>query len=85
MVTAALGDVSGKTIHSLRHTFADFYKQRGLQNDYFRQVFGHELPMLAAKQYGEKFPPEILYENVIVKLDYGNSINVGLGMDIMEV
>lgn len=85
VVTAALGDVSGKTFHSLRHTFADFYKQRGLQNDYFRQVFGHELPMLAAKQYGEKFPPEILYENVIVKLDYGNSINVGLGMDIMEV
>jgi len=76
VVTAALGDASGKTFHSLRHTFADFYKQRGLQNDYFRQVFGHELPMLAGKQYGEKFPPKVLYENVIVKLDYGSSINV---------
>lgn len=75
VVTAALGDASGKTFHSLRHTFADFYKQRGLQNDYFRQVFGHELPMLAAKQYGEKFPPEILYENVIVKLDYGEWVH----------
>lgn len=75
VVAAALGDASGKTFHSLRHTFADFYKQRGLQNDYFRQVFGHEMPMLAAKQYGEKFPPKVLYENVIVKLDYGEWVH----------
>ncbi len=68
IVTATLGEASGKTFHSLRHTFADFFKQRGLQNDYFRQVFGHELPMLAAKQYGEKFPPELLYEKVIMNL-----------------
>ena len=76
VVTAVLGDAPGKTFHSLRHTFADFYKQRGLQNDYFRQAFGHELPMLAAKQYGEKFSPETLYENVIVKLDYGKSTEI---------
>ena len=70
VVTATLGESSGKTFHSLRHTFSDFFKQRGLQNDYFRQVFGHELPMLAANQYGAKFPPELLYKEVIVKLDY---------------
>lgn len=70
VVTAALGEASGKTFHSLRHTFADFFKQRGLQNDYFRQVFGHELPMLAAKQYGEKFSPSTLYSEVIEKLVY---------------
>lgn len=70
VVTAALRDASGKTFHSLRHTFADFYKQRGLQNDYFRQIFGHELPMLAAKQYGAKFPPDTLYTEIIVKLRY---------------
>lgn len=74
VVTATLGKVAGKTFHSLRHTFSDFYKQRGLQNDYFRQVFGHELPMLAANQYGAKFPPELLYEEVIVKLGYGTDI-----------
>lgn len=67
-MSATLGEASGKTFHSLRHTFADFFKQRGLQNDYFRQVFGHELPMLAAKQYGEKFPPELLYEKIIMNL-----------------
>ena len=71
VVTKALGGAQGKTFHSLRHTFADFYKQRGLQNDYFRQVFGHELPMLAANQYGEKFPPDLLYNEIISKLDYG--------------
>jgi integrase len=70
VVTAALGDVAGKSFHSLRHTFADFFKQKGLQNDYFRQVFGHELPTLAASQYGEKFPPELLYKEIILKLDY---------------
>ena len=78
VVTATLGEASGKTFHSLRHTFADFFKQRGLQNDYFRQVFGHELPMLAAKQYGEKFSPKILYENVIMQLDYSKSIEMVL-------
>ena len=74
VVTATLGEASGKTFHSLRHTFADFFKQRGLQNDYFRQVFGHELPMLAAKQYGEKFSPATLNSEVIKKLEYGIKI-----------
>jgi len=70
VITATLGNVQGKTFHSLRHTFSDFYKQRNLQNDPFRQVFGHELPTLAARQYGEKFSPELLYRDVISKLDY---------------
>ncbi len=73
VVTDTLGETPGKTFHSLRHTFSNFYKQHGLQNDYFRQVFGHELPALAANQYGAKFPPKLLYEEVIAKLDYGCS------------
>lgn len=63
-----------KSFHSLRHTFADFYKQRGLQTDVFRQLYGHEIPELASKQYGSKFPPELLYREVIEKLDYGLAI-----------
>ncbi len=58
-----------KAFYSLRHTFSDFYKQRGLQTDTFRQLFGHEIPELAARQYGSKFTPEKLYEVVSV-LDY---------------
>lgn len=59
----------GKSFHSLRHNFADFYKQRGLQTDVFRQLYGHDIPELAARQYGSKFPPELLNE-VISALDY---------------
>jgi integrase len=59
-----------KSFHSLRHTFADFYKQRGLQTDVFRQLYGHDIPELASRQYGSEFPPEKLKE-VINMLDYG--------------
>ena len=78
VVTAVLGEASKKTFYSLRYTFVDFYKQRGLQNDYFRQVFGHELPMPAAKQYGEKFSPKILYKNVIMQFDYSAGSKIGV-------
>lgn len=57
-----------KSFHSLRHTFSDFFKQRLLHNDIFRQVYGHEIPELAGKQYGSKFPPELCYNEIISKL-----------------
>ena len=60
-----------QSFHSLRHTFADFYKQRNLQTDMFTRLYGHSLDRLAAKQYGGDFPPEVLYREVIEKLDYG--------------
>ena len=84
VVTATLGDASGKSFHSLRHTFADFYKQKGLLNDYFRQVFGHEQPTLAAKQYGGKFPPELLYTEIISQLDYGIDISTLIKENIKQ-
>lgn len=71
VVNAVLENPEKKSFHSLRHTFADFYKQRGWQTDIFRQLYGHEIPELASKQYGSKFPPELLYREVIEKLDYG--------------
>lgn len=75
VVVAVLGDAAEKkSFHSLRHTFSDFYKQRGWQTDMFRQLYGHELPHLAANQYGSKFPPDLLYCEVIEKLDYGLSL-----------
>ena len=70
VVNNALENSEKKSFHSLRHTFADFYKQRGLQDDTFRQLYGHDIPELAARQYGSKFPPEKLYE-VLSQLDYG--------------
>lgn len=59
-----------KSFHSLRHTFSDFYKKRHLQNDVFRQVFGHDIPELAAKQYGSRFSPKQCFDEVISKIDY---------------
>jgi hypothetical protein len=71
VVDNAVEDAEKKSFHSLRHSFADFYKQRGLQNDYFRQIFGHDTPELGKKQYGSQIPPDVLYSEVIEKLDYG--------------
>ena len=71
VVDAVLQDSGKKSFHSLRHTFADFYKQRNLQNDMFTRLYGHGLEKLAARQYGGDFPPETLYREVIARLDYG--------------
>jgi integrase len=71
VVNEVLGNSGKKSFHSLRHTFADFYKQKGLQTDFFRQLYGHDTPELAAKQYGSRFPIELQYAKVIEKLDYG--------------
>lgn len=71
LVKEVLSNPKKKSFHSLRHTFADFYKQRGLQTDYFRQLYGHDTPELATKQYGSRFPMELQYAEVIEKLDYG--------------
>ena len=71
VVDSALENTGKKSFHSLRHTFADFYKQKGWQTDFFRQLYGHDNPALATKQYGSNFPAKLLYEEVISKLDYG--------------
>jgi integrase len=71
IIAATLENSENKSFHSLRHTFADFFKQRDLQNNFFRVVYGHDTHELATKQYGSDIPPEILYEKIIEKLDYG--------------
>lgn len=60
-----------KTFHSFRHTFSDFYKKKAMQNDLFRQVFGHEISELAGRQYGSKFSVQMCYDELISLLDYG--------------
>ncbi len=65
--------IEGKSFHSLRHSFANFFKVRGLQDDVFRQVFGHEIGELASNTYGDRFSPMLCYNRVISKLDYTDS------------
>ena len=74
IVKEVLGTGANKSFHSLRHTFADYFKQRGMQKDIFHQLYGHDIAALAAKQYGSKFPPERCYEEVISK--FGVSLDV---------
>ena len=65
--------IEGKSFHSLRHSFANFFKVRGLQDDVFRQVFGHEIGELASHTYGERFSPKLCYDRIISKLDYSTN------------
>ena len=60
-----------KVFHSFRHSFAHFYKMAQMQDDVFKQVFGHKLKDLGKNQYGGDFSVEQCYEDVISKLDYG--------------
>ena len=62
------GISKGKSFHSLRHSFSHFFKVRNMHTDMFRQVFGHEIPNLAGRQYGDKFPTKQIYEELISKL-----------------
>jgi integrase len=70
-------DLGGnKTFHSLRHSFSDFFKVKGLHNDTFRQIFGHEIPELAGRQYGSKFDVRTCYDEVVSRLNYGIDISL---------
>lgn len=60
----------GKTFHSLRHSFSDFFKKKNLHTDIFRQVFGHESTELAARQYGSRFTPKEIYDGLISLIDF---------------
>ena len=68
--------IEGKSFHSLRYSFANFFKVRSLQDDVFRQVFGHKIGELAPNTYEERFSPKLCYDRIISKLDYStNSIS----------
>ena len=64
------GIVGKKSFHSLRHSFAQFFKERGLHNTTFRQIFGHQQTELASRTYGTTLPIKKCYEEIISILDY---------------
>ena len=65
--------VDGKSFHSLRHSFSNFFKVRNMHTDMFRQVFGHEIQHLAGRQYGDKFSIKQIYEELISKISFEKS------------
>jgi len=69
--TIALEESEGaKDFHSLRHTFANFFKQNKLKGDPYEQTFGHKLKKMSAERYGGRFPASMCLEEVISHLDY---------------
>ena len=66
----------GKSFHSLRHAFSNFFKVRHLHNDVFRQIFGHTIPELAGRQYGDRFSSKQCYEELIKILDYRKILTI---------
>lgn len=76
-------DIKGnKSFHSLRHSFDDFFKQKGLINARFKYIFGHANQDLTSKRYGSKYSPEITYEEFIEKLNF--NLDLELLRDIRE-
>ena len=59
-----------KSFHSLRHSFAQFFKERGMHDETFRQVFGHQQTELASTTYGSRIPSKICFERIISRLSY---------------
>jgi len=66
-------DLGKKVFHSFRHTFIDNCKQNGVDRDKLAEVVGHESGHddMTFGRYGKRYKPEILYEDVISKLDFG--------------
>lgn len=64
------GIVGKKSFHSLRHSFSGYFKNLNMHTDMFRQVFGHEIEHLAARQYGDRFSPKQIYDELISKINF---------------
>lgn len=65
-----------KSMNSLRHTFNNYYKQNliyknEIERDIYRYFFGHRVPALDFTVYGDTPWPQVLYDVVISRLDYG--------------
>lgn len=66
-----------KSFHSFRHTFADYFKRLHLQNDLFKEIYGHKLESLAARQYGSRFSVKQCYDELISLIKFDINIKGG--------
>jgi len=60
--------------HSFRKTYANFCKQNkvrlNLDEHMYKRTLGHALNDMTADVYGNEFSPQLLYENIIVKINF---------------
>lgn len=59
-----------KSFHSFRHTFSNFFKNKLMHNDIFREMYGHTNQYLAGKQYGSRFDVKVCYKLLSEVIDY---------------
>lgn len=64
------GVTGKKSFHSFRHTFSDFFKQKMMHNDMFRELYGHGIEQLAGRQYGSRFNVSQCYEMMISQINF---------------
>jgi integrase len=60
-----------KTFHSFRHTLINHLKQNDVPEHYIAEFVGHAVQSITMGRYGKKYKPDKLFENVVLKLDYG--------------
>jgi len=51
-----------KSFHSLRHSFADTLKQKGVQESMISELMGHVNNSITTGRYGKRFQPALLLE-----------------------
>jgi len=55
-----------KSFHSLRHTFADTLKQKGVQEVLIAELMGHANQSITTGRYGKRYQPKVLLEAICV-------------------
>lgn len=64
-----------KVFHSFRHTFIDTLKQSLISDNLIAEIVGHSIKGETMGRYGKRFKPKVLYENAILKLDFGVNLS----------
>jgi len=64
---------SDKNFHSFRHTFIDYLAKHDFNQSIAYQLEGHADPTVskARKHYLTKYTPDVLFDEVVSKIDYG--------------
>lgn len=60
------------TFHSLRHTFINRLKQKGVPESKIRALVGHKEDSITLGRYGKRYEPAVMYETICL-IDFGLS------------
>ena len=65
-------DVKGrrKSFHSFRDTFITHLKHRGTNETALKETVGHSVQDITMGRYGDKYPVQVIFDDVVSKLDY---------------